>query len=403
MADNDININIEEYAYHLPDERIAQFPERERDMSKLLVYNNNGISHTHFINIDKYIPSGSLLVFNNTKVIRARILFQKESGSAIEIFCLEPVSPAGYEASFNSRGEAVWKCIVGNLKKWKKGTLTKTITQNGKEYKFAAEKIKQSADTVEIKFSWDTRFTFSDMLENAGRIPLPPYIARDDTAEDSVRYQTVFAGIKGSVAAPTAGLHFSERSIERLKEKGATFAEITLHVGAGTFQPLKNNNIADHKMHCERFTVTSKTINTLLKKTGKIIAIGTTTVRTLESLYYIGVGIIKNNTAGNGFTITQWEPYNTDCEIPLETSLKAISEYMLTNNLEQIEASTEIMIIPGYKFRIVNGIITNFHQPNSTLLLLVSAWTGEKWKEIYDYALKNNFRFLSYGDCSLLL
>jgi len=397
------NINIEEYAYNLPNEQIAQFPEAERDMSKLLVYANETISDTHFINISNYIPSDSLLVFNNTKVIRARILFQKESGSTIEIFCLEPVNPPDYEASFNSRGEAVWKCIVGNLKKWKKGVLTKLIVQNGKEYELKTEKIKQSGDSVEIKFSWNRVFTFAEILENIGRIPLPPYINRDDVEEDSTRYQTLFASIKGSVAAPTAGLHFSDRVIEKLKNKGVAFSEITLHVGAGTFQPLKSNNVAEHKMHREHFIVTVNTINVLLQKTGKVIAVGTTTVRTLESIYYIGVHILYNSIKEDGFFISQWESYETDYEISMETSLRAILEYMQINDLEQIEAATEIMIMPGYKFKIVNGIITNFHQPGSTLLLLVSAWTGEKWKDIYDYALKNNFRFLSYGDCSLLL
>jgi S-adenosylmethionine:tRNA ribosyltransferase-isomerase len=296
----------------------------------------------------------------------------------------------------------VWKCIVGNLKKWKKETLIKPVAQNGNQYELKAEKIKQHGDSVDVKFSWNSGFTFSDMLEDTGRIPLPPYIDRDDTEEDSVRYQTVFASAKGSVAAPTAGLHFSERAIEKLKNKGVSFSEITLHVGAGTFQPLKSPNVADHKMHREHFTVTSDTIDTLLQKAGKIIAVGTTTVRTLESLYYIGIRIIGNNIEKDSFSISQWEPYDTNCEISLETSLKAILGYIKTNNLEQIEASTEIMIIPGYKFKIVNGMITNFHQPGSTLLLLVSAWTGEKWRDIYNYALNNNFRFLSYGDCSLL-
>jgi S-adenosylmethionine:tRNA ribosyltransferase-isomerase len=372
-------------------------------MSKLLVYANETISDTHFINIDKYIPSDYLLVFNNTKVIRARILFQKKSGSTIEIFCLEPVNPPDYDKSFNSRGEVVWKCIVGNLKKWKNETLVKSVSYyNGNEYELRAEKIKQSGDSVDIKFSWNPEFTFSDTLESIGRIPLPPYIDRDDMEEDSIRYQTVFASIKGSVAAPTAGLHFSEKVIEKLKNEGVAFSEITLHVGAGTFQPLKSPNVAEHKMHREHFVVTRDTINSLLQKTGKIIAVGTTTVRTLESLYYIGIRIIKNNIKKDSFSISQWEPYEADYEISLESSLNSILEYIKTNRLEQIEASTEIMIIPRYKFRIVNGIITNFHQPGSTLLLLVSAWTGEKWKDIYDYALKNNFRFLSYGDSSLL-
>ena len=396
-----LNINIEEYTYNLPDDRIAQFPERERDMSKLLVYENETISDTHFINIDDYIPSDNLLVFNNTKVIRARILFPKESGSTIEIFCLEPVNPPDYDTSFNSRGETVWKCIVGNLKKWKNGTLVKQIAQSGKQYELNAEKMRQSGDSIDIKFTWNPEFTFSDILENAGYIPLPPYIERGNVEEDTVRYQTVFASIKGSVAAPTAGLHFSERVVEKLKRKGISFSEITLHVGAGTFQPLKSQNVAEHKMHREHFTVTYNTVNSLLQKTGKVIAVGTTTVRTLESLYYIGVRIFENNI-GNSFSISQWEPYSSNCEISMETSLNSILGYMKKNRLEQIEASTEIMIIPGYKFRIINGIITNFHQPGSTLLLLVSAWTGERWKNIYDYALKNNFRFLSYGDCSII-
>ena len=392
-------INIEDYAYNLPNDRIAQFPMRERDMSKLLIYSKETICDAFFINIDDYIAADNLLVFNNAKVIRARILFQKKSGSTIEIFCLEPINPVYYEASFGARGEAVWKCIVGNLKKWKKETLVKPVVYNGKVYEFKAEKIKQSGDSVEVKFSWSREFTFADMLESAGRIPLPPYINRNDTEEDSIRYQTVFASIKGSVAAPTAGLHFSARVIEKLKNKGVSFSEITLHVGAGTFQPLKSERVTEHKMHREHFIVTANTINALLQKTGKVIAVGTTSVRTLESIYYIGVRIINEK---KDFLISQWEPYEVNYDISLETSFKSILEYMKINELEQIEASTEIMIIPGYKFEIVNGIITNFHQPGSTLLLLVSAWTGEKWKDIYDYALKNNFRFLSYGDCSLL-
>ena len=398
------NINAEEYAYTLPEDKIAQFPAKERDMSKLLVYANNSISDTHFINIDKHIQSGSLLVFNNTKVIKARLLFKKESGAAIEIFCIEPIDPKNYEASLGSYNSVIWKCVVGNLKKWKNGTLVKAVEQDGRIYELKAEKIKQSGDSVEIKFSWDNpEFTFSDILENIGHVPIPPYIYRDDVKEDSIRYQTVFASIKGSVAAPTAGLHFTDRVINNLKSKDIAFSELTLHVGAGTFQPLKSNNIFEHEMHREYFTVSSETINELLCKSGKIIATGTTSVRTLESLYYIGLRIIAKNTAKENFLIKQWEPYDSYSDVSTEISLNAISEYMRENGLDQIEASTEIMIIPGYTFRVINGMITNFHQPCSTLLLLVSAWTGERWKDIYDYALKNNFRFLSYGDCSILL
>ncbi|MDR2886832.1 MAG: S-adenosylmethionine:tRNA ribosyltransferase-isomerase [Bacteroidales bacterium] len=397
-----LDISIEEYAYSLPDEKIARFPQRERDMSKLLVYDGGKITDTRFADIGKHIPHSSLMVFNNTKVIRARIMFRKKSGAAIEIFCLEPVEPAGYETSFGSRGEAVWKCIAGNLKKWKTGTLATPVAHNGMVYELKAEKARQSADSVDIKFSWPRELTFAQVLEDAGRMPLPPYMGRDDVEEDSARYQTVFASAEGSVAAPTAGLHFSERVIDGLKARGVAFSEITLHVGAGTFQPLKSKNIFEHTMHREHFRVTAKTVRALLQKQGSVIAVGTTSVRTLESLYCTGVKIIENR-AGDAFSTGQWEPYAGVCSIPAEASLAAVLKYMEANGLEHIDASTKVMIVPGYRFRIVNGIVTNFHQPGSTLLLLVSAWTGDAWKDIYSHALSNSYRFLSYGDCSLLL
>jgi S-adenosylmethionine:tRNA ribosyltransferase-isomerase len=399
-----IDIELADYNYCLPVERIAQFPVSERDMSNLLISGSTFLTHTQFRNIDEYIPADHLLVFNNTRVVRARIHFQKETGASIEIFCIEPLLPADYERSFNSKGEVLWKCIVGNLKKWKEGILSRPFTYKGVAYELTAEKLNPLEDAWEIRFTWNCpEIAFIDLLDLTGHIPLPPYISREDMEEDSCRYQTIYATIKGSVAAPTAGLHFSDLVFDKLRNKGVEFSEITLHVGAGTFQPIKSTKIADHDMHCEHFTVTKKTIETLLEKIGRIVAVGTTSVRTLESLYWIGIKLSdKENKNREDLSIGQWEPYKTDPSCSAETSLKEILDFLNRKGLSCLNVSTKILIIPGYKFRMTNGIITNFHQPGSTLLLLVSAWTGSKWKEIYNYALDNDFRFLSYGDCSLL-
>jgi S-adenosylmethionine:tRNA ribosyltransferase-isomerase len=398
------NINIVDYDYQLPENRIAQYPVKERDNSKILLFDGKNISSDTFRNLDKYIPADYLLVFNNTRVIRARLLFQKLTGAGIEIFCLEPLSPPSYEASFSSRGPVEWKCLIGNLKKWKNGIITLKFRIRGIEYRLLAEKVCPIGEAWRIRFSWDTRnITFSEVIEVSGHIPLPPYITRDDETDDYKRYQTVYSSVKGSVAAPTAGLHFTEKVLKRLSEKGVKKAYVTLHVGAGTFQPVRTGNISEHIMHCEHFFVTKDTIDELIRNLGRIVAVGTTSVRTLESIYWLGVKTVNHSLTNiDNLTIDQWEPYSEVVEISAEDSLIALADFMTKNKYPAIDVSTRIMIIPGYKFRMISGMITNFHQPRSTLLLLISAWTGDVWHEIYRYALENGFRFLSYGDSSLL-
>jgi S-adenosylmethionine:tRNA ribosyltransferase-isomerase len=398
------NIYINDYDYDLPEDRIAQYPVKERDKSRLLLFDGNTISSDTFTNIDRYLPEGSLLVFNNTRVIRARLLFQKKSGAQIEIFCLEPNSPPDYEASFASQFPVEWKCIIGNLKKWKTGIVTMKFHLNNKEYELHAEKVSPEREAWRIRFEWNNNdISFSEVLEASGHIPLPPYITREDEKEDADRYQTVYSSVKGSVAAPTAGLHFTRDLLARLKGKGVNQVDITLHVGAGTFQPVRASKISDHHMHCEHFFVTRETINELLENHGRIIAVGTTSVRTIESLYWLGVKAINYPQSNiDDLKVGQWEPYNNDQDIPVKTALKALSDLMAKHKYRSISASTKIIIIPGYKFRVITGMITNFHQPKSTLLLLISAWTGTDWHKIYAYALENGFRFLSYGDSSLL-
>jgi len=399
------DIELRDYDYDLPPGRIAQHPVSERDKSKLLVFRENNISSDIFSNISDYLPSGSLLVFNNTRVIRARLLFRKETGAGIEILCLEPVLPAEYELSFSSMEPVDWKCIVGNLKKWKKGSLELPFEHQQKTFTLTAEKIRNEGDTVIVRFSWKCNsLSFGEIIETAGHLPLPPYIEREDTDEDSNRYQTVYSSIKGSVAAPTAGLHFTGKVFEKIREKGIDKAEITLHVGAGTFQPVKSDNISGHEMHYEHFFVTAATIETLIANSGRIIPVGTTSVRTLESLYWLGIKAINDpELYKKGLSLGQWEPYSMKEDVTTGESLEALIKIMQNNNLQVLHASTGIIIVPGYNFKMLSGIITNFHQPRSTLLLLISAWAGENWKKIYGFAMENEFRFLSYGDSSLLL
>lgn len=399
------DIDLKDYNYELPDERIAQYPVIERDSSKLLIYKEGKISQDIFSSISQYIPNNSLLVFNNTRVIRARILFRKETGAIIEILCLEPYIPFEYEYSFSSFVPVDWKCIIGNLKKWKNGLISTSFLYNGLQYILSAQKIKSEGDQWIIKFSWDCPgISFGEVIEATGHVPLPPYINREDEADDTERYQTIYSSIKGSVAAPTAGLHFSERVFNSLKEKEIHSVEVTLHVGAGTFQPVKTQTISGHEMHCEHFSVSVVTINLILGKHGNIIAVGTTSVRTLESLYWLGVKLITNHFPDKiKLTLGQWEAYTLEQSVTVESSMKALLKYMSDNNLSHINGSTSLLIIPQYSFRMIEGMVTNFHQPGSTLLLLVSAWMDHSWKEAYSFALKNGFRFLSYGDSSLLL
>jgi S-adenosylmethionine:tRNA ribosyltransferase-isomerase len=397
-------IDLKDYDYDLPPEKIARYPAGERDLSQLLVYKDNKISKDIFRNIDKYIPFDSLLVFNNTRVIRARILFRKKTGAMIEVLCLEPLVPVEYESAFGSREAVEWKCIVGNLKKWKSGIIKTSYMINGRSFELCAERVRQEGDAWRIRFEWGSSgASFGEVIDSAGQLPLPPYLERDPEPDDLKRYQTVYSRIKGSVAAPTAGLHFTVPMFERLIGSGIATTEVTLHVGAGTFKPVRSKSISDHEMHCEHFSVTIETVGMLKKYSGKIIPVGTTSVRTLESLYWLGVELKRNPGASyDELSLGQWDAYNSDADVSTGESLDAILKFMIKNKLPVMHASTRIMIVPGYKFRMMRGMITNFHQPMSTLLLLVSAWVKDGWKDIYRYALRNNFRFLSYGDCSLL-
>jgi S-adenosylmethionine:tRNA ribosyltransferase-isomerase len=399
-----INIDLNEYKYDLPSERIAQYPLNERDGSKILVYRDGNITENSFSNLDEYIPSGSLLVFNNTKVIKARLVFNKDSGARIEILCLEPVLPGEYTSSLNSRDKVEWRCMIGNLKKWKSGTIRTGFRWNNNDCELFAQRLNREGDEERIMFSWNcASATFAQVIEAAGHTPLPPYIDRPDEEEDNSRYQTIYSMVQGSVAGPTAGLHFTRNLLDKLYRNGIMSTELTLHVSAGTFQPIKSDNILSHLMHSEHFFVTADTIETLLKYLDSIVAVGTTSVRTLESLYWMGVKLLSNpEIEPHELFLDQWEAYSLPDSIPSSQSLEALLLWMHKHKVKTIHAPTRILIIPGYIFQMMNGLITNFHLPGSTLLLLISAWVGTDWKKIYNYALNNNFRFLSYGDGSLL-
>lgn len=398
-------IRIEEFNYPLPDERIAKFPLTKRDESKLLVYRNGKIDEAVFKQLSDYLPQGSMLVYNNTRVIQARMLFQKETGAQIEVFCLEPVIPHDYALVFQQTESCSWLCLVGNLKKWKEGALHKTIRMDDKEVVLSAERIKTTGDSHLVRFSWNNpQVTFAELLDGAGILPIPPYLHRETRESDLQTYQTVYSKIKGSVAAPTAGLHFTSEVLAGLDAKGFTREEVTLHVGAGTFKPVKSEVIGDHEMHTEFISVRRSAIESIRTNLGRIIAVGTTSVRTLESLYYMGRTLVNNPDAtSEELVVTQWTPYNDTEEVPAHEALTALLNYLDRNQTDTLLSATQIMIAPGYEFKIVKGIITNFHQPKSTLLLLISAFVNGNWKSIYNYALDNDFRFLSYGDSSLLL
>ena len=398
-------IRIEEFNYPLPDERIAKFPLTKRDESKLLVYRNGKIDEAVFKQLSDYLPQGSMLVYNNTRVIQARMLFQKETGAQIEVFCLEPVIPHDYALVFQQTESCSWLCLVGNLKKWKEGALHKTIRMDDKEVVLSAERIKTTGDSHLIRFSWNNpQVTFAELLDAAGILPIPPYLHRETRESDLQTYQTVYSKIKGSVAAPTAGLHFTSEVLAGLDAKGFTREEVTLHVGAGTFKPVKSEVIGDHEMHTEFISVHRSAIENIRTNLGRIIAVGTTSVRTLESLYYMGRTLVNNPDAtSEELVVTQWTPYHDTEEVTAHEALTALLDYLDRNQTDTLLSATQIMIAPGYEFKIVKGIITNFHQPKSTLLLLISAFVNGNWKSIYNYALDNDFRFLSYGDSSLLL
>jgi len=396
------NLEIKDYNYILDDEKIAKYPLKKRDDSKLLVFNNQNISENIFSKLTDFLPSNGLMVFNNTKVIRARLKFTKKTGANIEIFCLEPYEPVEYELIFIRTQKCSWKCLVGNLKKWKDEILELVFEIGDINVILTAKKLETVNQNQIIEFEWNNNFTFAEILEHCGEIPIPPYLNRNPEKEDLNTYQTVYSKIEGSVAAPTAGLHFTDTVLKSISDKNIEIQEITLHVGAGTFKPVKNNRVSEHEMHTEHFVVKLETIKKIIDNLHNITAVGTTSVRTLESIYWLGVKLITCVNNFSDFFISQWEVYKLPQEFEVEKSLEVIYNYMIINNLNEINASTQIFIIPGYKFRIVDRIITNFHQPQSTLLLLVSAFIGDSWKSIYDYALKNNFRFLSYGDSSLL-
>ena len=390
------------YSYHLPDDRIARYPLAERDQSKLLVYRNRTISTDVFSHLPEYINEGDMLAFNNTRVIRARIEMEKETGARIEIFCLEPHEPHDYQQSFAQQYTCQWKCMVGNLKKWKTGILKKQVVSNGTAINLSAERIGGAEQYQVVCFKWNKPIDFGSLLDACGYTPIPPYLNRKTEEIDETRYQTVYSKHKGSVAAPTAGLHFTPQVLQQLSDKGVTLNELTLHVGAGTFRPVQQNDISRHEMHVEFFSVHLDVIRNLIANKGTITAVGTTSLRALESIYWFGVKMLRHNAELQNLRLDQWEAYTLPQDIPVYQSLTKVCEILEANQQNTLFASTKIMIVPGYTFRICKRLITNFHQPQSTLLLLVGAFVGKQWKEIYQYALDHDFRFLSYGDSSLL-
>ena len=412
MIMNPRHIHISDYNYPLPDERIAKFPLAQRDHSKLLVFENGDISEDIFYNITGHLPKGALMVFNNTKVIQARMHFRKETGALIEVFLLEPAEPADYELMFQTNGKCAWHCLVGNLKKWKEGRLSRSFDVNGKTVTLSVERLHEERTSHWVEFRWDNPdVSFAEILDAAGELPIPPYLNRDTQESDKTTYQTVYSKIKGSVAAPTAGLHFTDKVLADIDAHGIDREELTLHVGAGTFKPVKSEEIEGHEMHTEYICVNKKTIDKLIAHGGKAIAVGTTSVRTLESLYYMGVKLHDNpNLTEEQLHVGQWEPYDyaerlaTEGTAPLDTidALREISDYLDRNSRKALHSSTQIIIAPGFEYHIVDILVTNFHQPQSTLLLLVSAFVKGEWRRIYDYALAHDFRFLSYGDSCLI-
>lgn len=408
MKEDPKHIRISEFNYPLPDERIAKFPLPVRDQSKLLLYRHGEVTEDIFTSLPDYLPANSLIIFNNTKVIQARLHFHKETGALIEVFCLEPIQPNDYTLNFQQTEHAAWLCMIGNLKKWKEGALKREITVKGKPLTLTAERGACHGTSHWVDFRWNNpEITFADILEVFGELPIPPYLNRETQESDKETYQTVYSKIKGSVAAPTAGLHFTPRVLDALREKGVALEELTLHVGAGTFKPVKSEEIEGHEMHTEYISVNRSTLEKLVAHEGKAIAVGTTSVRTLESLYHIGVTLLHNpNATEEDLHVKQWQPYETALETaatPAVDALQAIIAYLDRHHMETLHSSTQIIIAPGYEYRIVKAMVTNFHQPQSTLLLLVSAFLHGDWRKIYDYALAHDFRFLSYGDSSLLI
>ncbi len=410
MKKNDIfKLKISDFEYTLPYEKIAKYPLPQRDLSKLLVYEGSQIYTNKFSLLSEHLPENSLLIFNNTKVIHARLLFKKLTGAVIEIFCLSPYKPKDYVLNFQQRGECVWTCMIGNARKWKDDILSMIFDVKGVSVTINAQKIESSnpknknSDVV-VKFTWDNEsFTFSELLEAVGKLPIPPYLDRPAEVKDNETYQTFYSHVEGSVAAPTAGLHFTPEVIESLVSKGIKTAEVTLHVGAGTFKPVKSDSIGNHEMHTEFISVPKETLKKIANHTGNIIVVGTTSMRTVESLYYIGKKlIVQPDLEMHNIIVNQWEPYEEETPVEPIDTLHTILDYLNRTDQDRLVAETRLMIVDGYNFHFPDALITNFHQPQSTLLLLVSAYVGNDWKKIYEYALHNNYRFLSYGDSSLL-
>lgn len=419
------HIKISDYNYDLPDERIAKFPIAQRDHSKLLVYKHGEVSDDVFHHLPTYLPQGALMIFNNTKVIQARLHFRKETGALIEVFLMEPAEPTDYELMFQTTGHCSWLCMIGNLKKWKEGSLKRDFEIKGNKLTLSAtmrrgdtlgseaqEMVAKGGGTnYWVNFDWDNdKVSFAEILEAVGELPIPPYLNRKTEESDKTTYQTVYSKIKGSVAAPTAGLHFTDAVLKDLDAHGIDREEVTLHVGAGTFKPVKSLEIEGHQMHTEYIVVHRRSLEKLIKHECRVIAVGTTSVRTIESLYYMGVHLLKHPEANEEeLHVNQWDPYElsedgnlVDGITPMQ-AIQAIIDYLDRNGLEALHSSTQIIIAPGYQYKIVKMLVTNFHQPQSTLLLLVSAFLKGDWKKVYDYALSHDFRFLSYGDSSLLI
>ena len=410
------HIRISDYNYDLPDERIAKFPIAQRDHSKLLVYRHGEVSDDVFHHLPDYLPDGALMIFNNTKVIQARLHFRKETGALIEVFLMEPAAPTDYELMFQTAGHCSWLCMIGNLKKWKEGSLRRDFVIKGNTLTLSATMRRGETHGVGgtnywVDFDWDNaNVSFAEILEAVGELPIPPYLNRATEESDKTTYQTVYSKIKGSVAAPTAGLHFTESVLADLDAHGIDREEVTLHVGAGTFKPVKSLEIEGHQMHTEYIVVHRRSLEKLLRHNCQAIAVGTTSVRTIESLYYMGVRLVDNpDFAEEDLHVNQWDPYEQGADgglvrgVTPAQAIQAIVDYLDRNGLESLHSSTQIIIAPGYTYKIVKMLVTNFHQPQSTLLLLVSAFLNGDWKKVYDYALSHEFRFLSYGDSSLLI
>lgn len=396
------SLKIEDYTYNLPDDRIAAYPLQERDASKLLIYRSGNIQEDVYRNIASHIPENSLLVFNQTKVVNARLLFKKDTGGLIEIFCLEPHSQyPEIQTALLQKHKVWWNCMVGGASKWKPGMLL-SVQHTAPDFTLHAAIVERQTGSFTIEFTWDADLTFAEVLHYIGKVPIPPYLHRESEKSDEQRYQTIYAKEEGSVAAPTAGLHFTDTVFKSFEAKRIDKAFVTLHVGAGTFKPVKSETMDGHDMHTEWIEVETSAIEKLLQHAGNIIAVGTTSMRTLESLYWIGAKLLMGIKPEGDVAITQWEPYELKTEATVTEALQAIADYLVANNMKRLVTRTQILIAPGYKCRVIKGLVTNFHQPQSTLLLLVAAITNNNWRTIYNHALNKGYRFLSYGDGSLI-